>query len=101
MTTATNVVLVHGGFVDGSGWQAVYDPPDDGTLSLTAQQREIAMLAASGLTNKQIGERLYLSRRTVARHLYQLFPKLGVTSHHGSSGLRPDPDPVTPKFRQP
>jgi DNA-binding NarL/FixJ family response regulator len=47
---------------------------------LSAQQREIALLAATGLTNKQIGERLYLSPRTVATHLYQLFPKLGVTS---------------------
>ena len=53
---------------------------DDGALSLTPQQREIAMLAAAGLTNKQIGERLFLSHRTVATHLYQLFPKLGVTS---------------------
>jgi DNA-binding CsgD family transcriptional regulator len=47
---------------------------------LTPQEREIAMLAATGLTNKQIGERLFLSHRTVATHLYQLFPKLGVTS---------------------
>lgn len=47
---------------------------------LTPQQHEIALLAARGLTNKQIGERLFLSHRTVATHLYQLFPKLGVTS---------------------
>jgi DNA-binding CsgD family transcriptional regulator len=52
--------------------------PDPGTL--TPQQQEIATLAAAGLTNKQIGERLYLSHRTVATHLYQIFPKLGVTS---------------------
>ncbi|MFG1710659.1 LuxR C-terminal-related transcriptional regulator [Nonomuraea sp. M3C6] len=51
-----------------------------GMASLTPQQREIAMLAAAGLTNKQIGERLFLSPRTVANHLYQLFPKLGVAS---------------------
>ena len=49
-------------------------------FSLTPQQREIAMLAASGLTNKEIGERLFLSPRTVSTHLYQLFPKLGITS---------------------
>nr|WP_203589879.1 AAA family ATPase [Streptomyces sp. SID13031] len=48
--------------------------------TLTPQQREIALLAAAGLTNKQIGDRLYLSPRTVGTHLYQLFPKLGVTS---------------------
>lgn len=48
--------------------------------SLTPQQLEIAQLAAQGLTNKQIGERLFLSHRTVATHLYQLYPKLGITS---------------------
>jgi DNA-binding CsgD family transcriptional regulator len=51
-----------------------------GPASLTPQQREIANLAAAGLTNKQIGERLNLSPRTIGTHLYQLFPKLGVTS---------------------
>jgi DNA-binding NarL/FixJ family response regulator len=51
-----------------------------GRASLTPQQRQIAQLAATGLTNKQIGERLYLSPRTVATHLHQLFPKLGVTT---------------------
>lgn len=47
---------------------------------LTPQEREIAALAAAGLTNKQIGERLYLSPRTVSSHLYNLFPKLGISS---------------------
>jgi DNA-binding CsgD family transcriptional regulator len=51
--------------------------------SLTPQQREIAMLAASGLTNKEIGNRLFLSHRTVGTHLYQVFPKLGITSRAG------------------
>jgi DNA-binding NarL/FixJ family response regulator len=51
-----------------------------GPGSLTPQQREITVLAAACLTNKQIGERLYLSPRTVATHLHQVFPKLGITS---------------------
>ena len=51
-----------------------------GNASLTAQQRQIAELAAAGLSNKQIAERLFLSPRTVGYHLYQIFPKLGVTS---------------------
>jgi DNA-binding CsgD family transcriptional regulator len=51
-----------------------------GPSSLTPQQRQIATLAAAGLTNKQIAERLYLSPRTVATHLHQVFPKLGVTT---------------------
>jgi DNA-binding CsgD family transcriptional regulator len=51
-----------------------------GSASLTPQEHEIAMLAAIGLTNKQIGQRLFLSHRTVAAHLYRVFPKLGITS---------------------
>jgi DNA-binding CsgD family transcriptional regulator len=47
---------------------------------LTPQELQIAQLAAEGLTNREIGERLYISHRTVGSHLYQLFPKLGVTS---------------------
>ena len=47
---------------------------------LTPQEHEIASLAAAGLTNKQIGERLYLSHRTVSGHLYRIFPKLGISA---------------------
>jgi DNA-binding CsgD family transcriptional regulator len=49
-----------------------------GSTVLTAQQQQIAALAAAGLTNRQIAQRLYLSHRTVADHLYQIFPKLGI-----------------------
>ena len=55
-------------------------PGPPGDASLTAQQRQIAQLAAAGLSNKQIAERLFLSPRTVGYHLHQVFPKLGVTS---------------------
>ena len=51
-----------------------------GPGALSPQQLEIARLAAAGLTNKEIGERLFLSHRTVGTHLYQIFPKLGITS---------------------
>jgi DNA-binding NarL/FixJ family response regulator len=47
---------------------------------LTAQELQIARLAAEGLSNKEIGERLYLSPRTIGTHLYKIFPKLGITS---------------------
>ena len=47
---------------------------------LTPQEFEIAALAASGMTNKQIAERLFLSHRTVGGHLHRAFPKLGVTT---------------------
>ncbi|SOB85290.1 helix-turn-helix transcriptional regulator [Streptomyces sp. 1331.2] len=48
--------------------------------SLTWQERRIADLAASGLTNKEIGQRMHLSPRTVSSHLYRIFPKLGITA---------------------
>ncbi|MFJ8153432.1 helix-turn-helix transcriptional regulator [Streptomyces sp. NPDC094468] len=51
--------------------------PDD---ILTAQELQIATLAAEGLSNREIGERLFLSHRTVGSYLYQVFPKLGVSS---------------------
>ncbi|MFF9147479.1 AAA family ATPase [Streptomyces sp. NPDC014861] len=68
-----------------SGVAVAADPlPGAADLSassgLTAQQLEVAQLAASGLSNKEIGERLYLSPRTVGAHLYRVFPKLGITS---------------------
>ena len=47
---------------------------------LSPQELQIAQLAADGLSNREIGERLYLSHRTVSTHLYRLFPKLGITS---------------------
>jgi DNA-binding NarL/FixJ family response regulator len=47
---------------------------------LTPQEREIAELAGAGLTNKQIGQKLFISHRTVGDHLYKIFPKLGITS---------------------
>jgi DNA-binding CsgD family transcriptional regulator len=50
---------------------------------LTPQEKEVARLAASGLSNKQIGERMFLSARTVSGHLYRVFPKLGVSSRAG------------------
>ncbi|HEX4530702.1 MAG TPA: LuxR C-terminal-related transcriptional regulator [Acidimicrobiia bacterium] len=47
---------------------------------LSPQELEIARLAAEGLSNREIGQRLFLSHRTVGSHLYRIFPKLGITS---------------------
>jgi DNA-binding CsgD family transcriptional regulator len=49
-------------------------------FQLSPQEAQIAQLVAEGLSNKEIGHRLYLSHRTVASHLYRMFPKLGVRS---------------------
>ncbi|GAB7190850.1 LuxR family transcriptional regulator [Kineococcus sp. NUM-3379] len=47
---------------------------------LTSTELHVARLAAQGLSNREIGERLYVSPRTVSTHLQRMFPKLGVTS---------------------
>jgi DNA-binding CsgD family transcriptional regulator len=49
---------------------------------LTAQQRQIVILASQGLTNGEIADRLFLSPRTVASHLYNSYPKLGIAGRH-------------------
>ena len=50
---------------------------------LTPQELEIAELAAGGLPNKKIAERLGISHRTVGNHLYQVYAKLGIASRGG------------------
>ncbi|WP_460539901.1 helix-turn-helix transcriptional regulator [Glycomyces halotolerans] len=47
---------------------------------LTAQELQVVRLAAAGLSNREIGEQLYLSPRTAGYHLYKAYPKLGVSS---------------------
>lgn len=54
-----------------------FDPT--GPTPLTPQERAVAELAAKGLTNKQIGEQLFLSARTVSTHLHRVFHKLGIS----------------------
>ena len=53
---------------------------------LTAQERQIAELARDGLSNPEIGARLFLSPRTVEWHLRKVFGKLGIRSRHELAG---------------
>src|SRR5882762_1627370 len=48
--------------------------------ALSPQELQIAQMAASGLSNREIADRLFLSHRTVGAHLYRVFPKLGIVS---------------------
>jgi DNA-binding CsgD family transcriptional regulator len=63
---------------------AVTGPPAarDALGELTPQQRQIVRLASDGLTDREIGDRLFLSPRTVGSHLHRSYPKLGVASRH-------------------
>jgi DNA-binding NarL/FixJ family response regulator len=47
---------------------------------LTPQELQISRMPASGLSNRDIGEQLYLSHCTISVHLYRIFPKLGANS---------------------
>jgi DNA-binding CsgD family transcriptional regulator len=55
-------------------------PPPGASERLTAQELQIAQLAARGLSNREIAERLFVSHRTIGSHLYHIFPKLGITA---------------------
>jgi len=68
--------------------------PPDASERLTAQELQIAQLAARGLSNREIAERLFVSHRTIGSHLYHIFPKLGITARTQlRNALRtPNPD---------
>ena len=63
---------------------------------LTAQERHIAGLARDGLSNQEIGARLFLSPHTVAYHLRKVYSKLEITSRDQLTQALPDRADVTP-----
>ena len=60
--------------------EAVRTAAVDPATVLSPQELQIARMAAEGLSNREIGQALYLSHRTIGSHLYRVFPKLGVAS---------------------
>jgi len=59
---------------------------EDAASTLTPQELQIARLAADGLSNRDIAERLFLSQRTVTTHLSRIYPKLGINSRAEVAG---------------
>ncbi|MYX32885.1 MULTISPECIES: response regulator transcription factor [unclassified Streptomyces] len=54
------------------------EPQDETLAALTPREREILELVGEGLTNRQIGKRLFLSEKTVKNHISRMLAKLGV-----------------------
>lgn len=54
------------------------DAPDERSAALTTREREVVRMIASGLRNRDIGERLSISENTVKVHLHNIYEKLGV-----------------------
>jgi two-component system response regulator DevR len=55
-------------------------PSDNRLAGLTEREREVLDLIADGLTNRQIGERLFLAEKTVKNYVSSMLAKLGLTS---------------------
>ena len=60
--------------------------------ALTEQERHIARLACDGLSNPEIGSKLFLSPRTVEWHLRKVFGKLGIRSRHQLADALSEPE---------
>ncbi|MEU0022466.1 AAA family ATPase [Streptomyces rochei] len=60
--------------------EAVRRPTPSSADSLTPQELQIARMTATGMTNREIGTRLFISHRTVGQHLRRIFQKLDITS---------------------
>jgi DNA-binding CsgD family transcriptional regulator len=68
----------------------------DEIVPLTDRERELALLAADGLSTKEIAERLFLSARTVQNHLNRAYEKLGVSGRRELRRALAIPDPDAP-----
>lgn len=60
-------------------------------VSLTAGELDVALKAATGLSNKQIASDMYLSVRTVEGHLQRVYEKLGISGRHDLADAMRDP----------
>ncbi|HLI38346.1 MAG TPA: AAA family ATPase [Streptosporangiaceae bacterium] len=74
------------GRAEPAGWQPL--------AVLSARERRIVYLVASGLTNREVGSELYVSAKTVEYHLGNIFAKLGITSRRQLRSLAQGPGPA-------
>jgi DNA-binding NarL/FixJ family response regulator len=63
------------------------EPRQEHGLGLTGRETEVLRLVASGQRNREIAEQLVISEHTVARHLQNIYAKLGVSSRTAASAF--------------
>ncbi len=68
----------------------LHQPTAGGPLGLTSQEVAVARLVAEGMTNQEVGASLYVTSRTVAFHLSNIYAKLGISSRRQLAGYLPD-----------
>jgi DNA-binding CsgD family transcriptional regulator len=76
VTIVDDMALVDVEYADPTAW-----------TTLTKAERKLSVLVARGLTNRQVGEHLFISRHTVDAHLRHIFRKLGISSRVGLAHL--------------
>jgi DNA-binding NarL/FixJ family response regulator len=64
--------------------------PTRGTGPLTPREVQVLRLVASGMTNREIADKLFISEKTVARHLSNIFTKLALSSRTAATAYAYD-----------
>ncbi|MFC4909561.1 helix-turn-helix transcriptional regulator [Actinomadura gamaensis] len=81
LATAELIALANGLVADGEQGAPLPDAGEGSPLGpLTPREREVAHLIAEGLSNRQVAERLVISKRTADAHVEHIFTKLGFNS---------------------
>jgi DNA-binding CsgD family transcriptional regulator len=82
----------------GVGTPVIRSDATAASHALSASERRIAQLAAAGMTNREIGQEMRISPRTVAANLYRIFPRLGISSRREIGRVLDSetPDPPRP-----
>ncbi len=76
--SACRVLLRRGGVAVPRHGRNAAAPPELARLGITAREGDVLFLVADGLSNREIGERLFLSPRTIEKHVERLLGKTGV-----------------------
>jgi DNA-binding NarL/FixJ family response regulator len=78
---------------------AAGSPPGAAADVLSPRERQVVALVATGLTNREVASELHISDKTVARHLSNVFAKLGLSSRAAATAYAYEHDLVPSRYR--